>query len=589
MGGVQAVLQGQGFGLIDVGLGLLLGQSGAQLGQLLVQAVPFRLSVRLGAVQLLGEQDHPRFHDAGIVFGIFQRGADGGQIRFQSGGLRIQRCLIQPGLGQKLRQGGGLGFVALGLGLLLGQESLQLIHQRGLAGVLRGDVRFGALQLAGELLHQVFHHLGFGAGLLQRAVHGIHFRLERRDLGLQGFPVGTGGLAFQGGLQLRHLGGQAVLFLLGVRFQALGLLGEDDHPLFHDAGIVFRLLQGGGGGLRAALQGGDLLIQGRFFRHGLIQARFQGGGFGLIGFRPGLLLRLGGGQLRDLGGQAVLFLLGVRFQAVGLLGEGGDLLLQRLLFASGVFQGGVHGGDVRFQRGDALGQRVLFTHGGGQALRQAVGAGLIIGVLGLLRVQRGLQLRKLGGQGVLFLVRRVQRRLHFVDAALQRGVVRLHLIHFRGVAGLFIQRGVQRLDGALCAGQLGVQLFGFVLPGRFFLGAGLQGGFGVAQLFLQLRPLLVAERQRLVQGLVFLLQRVDLLLHFFRCQHIPFGGGTRVRRGTVRLQAGADQYAAGYQRDAYHCQDHDHPFFLHQLRSPFSVLPLSPEQDKKPLFLFSSG
>ena len=462
--GVQAVFQGDGFGLVGVGLGLLLRQRGAQLRQLQVQAVPLLLRFRLGAVQLLRERGHPFFHGLGVVLGFFQRGVDGGNIRLQGGGLRVQRVLFLARGVQGFRQGGNLGLIGFVLGAQFGQRGLQLVH----------------------------------------------------------------------------LGGLAVAFLLGVRFQRVCLLGEGADLFLKRLFLAFREFQGGVHGDDVRFQGGDAAVQG--VRTGLIIA--------VLGF---------------LFGQRGLHVRELLCQGVFLFQNGGG--------------GFPRGGQFRVQRRQAGVKFIAFCLGGFLSLGQiALEAGDFF-----------LQGVHLAGEGVLFLVRRVQRCLNFVDAALQLGVVRLHLIYFRAVACFFVQRGVQRLDHALGVGQLGGQLFGFILQGRCFLGAGFQGGFGFAQFFLQPRPFLVAQLQRLVQGFMLFLQRFDLLLHFFRGQHIPVGGGTGIRRGTIRLQAGADQHAAGHQRDADDCQDHDHPLFFHSLSSSFSVLPFSPEQDKKPLFPFFGG
>ena len=436
-GGVQAVFQGYGFGLVGVGLGLLFRQSGTQFRQLLVQAVPILLRIRLGAVQLFRELGHPFFHGARVGLGFFQRGVDGGNIRLQGGDLRVQRFLFLARGVQAFRHGGKLGLIGFVLGAQLGQRGLQLVH----------------------------------------------------------------------------LGVLAVAFLLGVRFQGARLFGEGGDFFLKRLFIAFRALQGG-------VHGDDI--------------RFQGGDAAVQGVRTGLIIAV----------------LGLLFGQRGL--HVGKLLRQGVLFFQNSGGGFPRGGQFRVQRRQAGVKFIAFC----------LGAFFGLGQIALETGDFFLQGAHLAGEGILFLVRRVQRRLNLVNAALQQGVVRLQLINF----GLF-QGGVQRLNLALGIGQFGCQLFGFALQGLFFLGAGFQRGFGVAQFFLQPRPFLVAQLQRLVQGLMLFLQRFDLFLHFFRSQHIPVGRGSGIRRGMVRLQAGADQHAAGDQRDADDCQDSDHPLFFHSVSS----------------------
>ena len=478
----------------------------------------------------------------------------------------------------------------------------------------------------------------------QRGIHGVDVRFQSGDPGIQGFLFPAcrvqafrqgGGLGLvsrvlgllrcQRGLKRFDLGGQTVFFLLGVSFHTVYLFGEGDDPVFHDLRFIFGVFQGLLGGVDLRLQDIDFALQQFPVLTGLGSALFQSGSGGLIG--PGIFLLLGQGglELLDLGVQAVLFLLGVRLEAVDLLGEGDNPVLHDFRFIPGLGKGVPGLGSFRPQAGDLLIQRRLFLFHGGHACTQGVHLG-IPNVLflqdggsgflrrGQFRGQRGQtgfkftvfrfsclprlgqgileiddlfpQGIRLAGQSVLFLVRGVQCRLDLIDAALQLGGF-LILLFFSAFSGLLLQGGIQRLNRALGISQFGTQLFGLVLQGRFFLGTGLQGGFGVLQFLLQLRPFLIAYFQRFIQRLMLLLQRLDLLLHFFRGQHVPVGGGTCVRRGPVLPQARTDQNAAGHQRDAHNRQYCNHPFFLHPLCSPFSILTLRAEQDKKPLSFFS--
>ena len=465
-GGVQAVRQGGGFLLIFGGLLRLRFQIGAQRGKLLVQAVLFLLGVRFGIVQLLGEGDHPLFHDPGIVLRFLQGGVHVFKIGPEGKNLRVQGFLFLARGSQAVRQGGGLGLAVFRLLLLLGQRGLQFVQLGGQAVLRFLGVRLGAVQLAGQGEHQGFQRAGVVFGLLQRAVYFVRFRPQGRKLRVQGFPFSRGVLVFlQGGLKLR---GQAVLFLLAVRLEGVQLLGEGDHPFFHDPGIVFRFFQRGGGGFRFRLEGCDPGFQRFLFQVGGGQAVRQGGGFGAAAFGIGLLIRQRGQQFAVLGGQAVLFLLAGCLGGVQLLGEGDHPFFHDPGIVFRFFQRGGHIPDIGFQIRDPGVQGFLLPGGGGQAVRQGGGLALALRVLGLLRRQGGLQLLDLGGQAVLFLL----------------GVG----FHGVGLLGEGDHPVLHDLRFILRAGQRGLGFFRFLAQGRdfsvqgfLFLGGGVQAlfqGFG---------------------------------------------------------------------------------------------------------------